>query len=365
MQRRLLLPALFLIIASTALSALTPGLASAATIAQKKDQARHIAQQVSALNTKMEFAVEAYDAATQKLTVVQGQIHANERQLEIARYNLLVARQFLTQHVVSMYKQDKTGVLDVLLSTRSFDDLVTEVNALRQVGQSDSATVSTIAALKAQIAGHRVALLAEGKLAESLVAKRATTKQQISSDLQTRQSMLRGVQKQIDQMQAAAAAAARLAAQRAAAAAAAAQAAAQAAPQQIQSGGANNSAGTTSTAGAHGSVVAIAQRYLGVPYVWGGASPSGFDCSGLVMYVYAQLGISLPHNAAMQYASISHVAHGSEQPGDLVFFGSSAGSIHHVGIYVGGSSMIDAPYTGVDVRYDAAFGGDYFASGRP
>ena len=64
-----------------------------------------------------------------------------------------------------------------------------------------------------------------------------------------------------------------------------------------------------------------ASSYLGVPYVWGGASPSGFDCSGLVMYVYAQLGISLPHNAAMQYASITHVAHGSEQPGDLVFFG--------------------------------------------
>jgi cell wall-associated NlpC family hydrolase len=140
------------------------------------------------------------------------------------------------------------------------------------------------------------------------------------------------------------------------------------APQEIQSSGGRGGGGgggTTSTAGAHGSVVAIAQRYLGVPYVWGGASPSGFDCSGLVMYVYAQLGISLPHNAAMQYASITHVAHGSEQPGDLVFFGYSASGIHHVGIYVGGGSMIDAPYTGVDVRYDSAFSGDYFASGRP
>jgi cell wall-associated NlpC family hydrolase len=83
------------------------------------------------------------------------------------------------------------------------------------------------------------------------------------------------------------------------------------------------------------------------------------------MWCYAQVGISLPHNAAMQYASITHIAHGSEQPGDLVFFGSSAAGIHHVGIYVGGGSMIDAPYTGVDVRYDSAFSGDYFASGRP
>jgi cell wall-associated NlpC family hydrolase len=358
-QRRLLVRALFIFLASMIFCTIAPSLASGATIAQKKAQAQHIAAQVSALNTKMEFAVEAYDAATQKLTAVQGKIHQNEQQLRIARYNLLVARQLLTQRIVSMYKQDKASVLDVLLSTRSFDNLVTEVTAMRQVGQSDSDTVSTIEALKKQISERRVALLGEGRQAKALVAQRASTKQQISSDLASRQTMLRGVQKQISNMEAAAAAAAKAAAERAAAAKAAAQTAPQA-----QSGG-GGGGGTTSTAGAHGSVVSIAARYLGVPYVWGGASPSGFDCSGLVMYCYAQVGISLPHNAAMQYADCTPVAQSAAQPGDLVFFGYSASGIHHVGIYVGGGSMIDAPYTGVDVRYDAAFGGDYFASGRP
>ena len=361
MHRRLLLPAIFLIIATALLCALAPGLARGATIAQKKAQAERISRQVSALNTKMEFAVEAYDAASQKLDAVHAQITTNQRELNVARYNLLVARQLLAQRMVSMYKQDKTSVLDVLLSTKTFNDLVTEVTAMRQVGQNDSDTVSTITALKKQIDDRRVALLSEGKQAETLVAQRAATRSQISSDLAERQSMLRGVQKQIEAMQAAQARAARLAAQRAAAAAAAQKAAAQSAPQQIQAGG----GGSTSTAGAHGSVVSIAAQYLGVPYVWGGASPAGFDCSGLVMYVYAQVGISLPHNAAMQYADCTPIAQGSAQPGDLVFFGYSAGGIHHVGIYVGGGSMIDAPYTGVDVRYDAAFGGDFFAVGRP
>ncbi len=358
-QRRLLVPALSVFLASLIFCAIVPGFASGATIAQKKAQAARISQEVSALNTKMEFAVEAYDAANQKLATVEGKIHRNQQQLSIARYNLLVARQLLTQRIVSMYKQDKASVLDVLLSTRSFDNLVTEVTAMRQVGQSDSATVSTIEALKKQISQRRVELLTEGRQAKTLVAQRSATKQQISSDLSSRQTMLRGVKKQIAHMQAAAAAAARAAARRAAAAAAAAAAA----PQVQSSGG--GAGGTTSTAGAHGGVVGIAEKYLGVPYVWGGASPSGFDCSGLVMYCYAQLGVSLPHNAAMQYADCTPVAQSAAQPGDLVFFGYSASGIHHVGIYVGGGSMIDAPYTGVDVRYDAAFDADFYAVGRP
>ncbi len=160
-------------------------------------------------------------------------------------------------------------------------------------------------------------------------------------------------------MEAEAAAAARRAAARAAAAAAAQRQAAQSA------GRPPDVPGTTFVppGSGHSSAVAIAQRYLGVPYVWGGASPSGFDCSGLVMYVYAQLGISLPHSAAMQYGYGTHLSRDQLAPGDLVFFGYSAASIHHVGIYAGGGSMIDAPYTGAVVRYDS-LSSDYYGATR-
>jgi cell wall-associated NlpC family hydrolase len=356
MQRRQLVPALFLILALAIVAAALPSVAAASPISDKKAQARQIAEQIQQLDTKMEFAVEQYDAATQKLAAVQAQIVENQKELRVARYNLLVARQNLMRRVVAMYKQDKTSVIDVLLATHSFDDLLTEMNAMDKLGQSDSDTVASIESLKKEITRRRARLLADGKQAKKLVAQRAAMKQQIAGDLQQRKDMLQGVKAEITKLQAEAAAAARLAAERAAAAAAAAASA----PRQIAAG-----SGTTSSAGAHGGVVGVAQQYLGVPYVWGGASPAGFDCSGLAMYCYAQVGVYLPHNAAMQYASITHVAHGSEQPGDLVFFGYSAGGIHHVGIYVGGGSMIDAPYTGAVVRYDSAFGGDYFASGRP
>jgi cell wall-associated NlpC family hydrolase len=100
---------------------------------------------------------------------------------------------------------------------------------------------------------------------------------------------------------------------------------------------------------------AIAERYLGVPYRWGGADPSGFDCSGLVMYVYAQLGVHLPHFAAAQYRDGRHVRMDGLRPGDLVFFDG----LNHVGIYLGGGRFIHAPHTGDHVRISSLAGGWY------
>ncbi len=98
--------------------------------------------------------------------------------------------------------------------------------------------------------------------------------------------------------------------------------------------------------------VSIAERYLGVRYVWGGGDPgSGFDCSGFVRYVYAQLGISLPHYAASQYAITMHVDPSQLQPGDLVFFEPHADGPGHVGMYVGDGVFIEAPHTGAVVRF--------------
>ena len=96
----------------------------------------------------------------------------------------------------------------------------------------------------------------------------------------------------------------------------------------------------------YGGVVGIAMQYLGVPYVWGGASPSGFDCSGFAMYVFAQIGVSLPHHAASQYGMGSPVSRDQLEPGDLVFFNG----LGHMGIYIGGGQFIHAPHTGDVVK---------------
>ena len=99
-------------------------------------------------------------------------------------------------------------------------------------------------------------------------------------------------------------------------------------------------------------VVRVARRYLGVPYRWGGADPSGFDCSGFSMYVFAQVGVSLPHNAAMQYGYGSPVSGDQLAPGDVVFFNG----LGHNGIYIGGNQFIHSPHTGDVVKISTITG---------
>jgi cell wall-associated NlpC family hydrolase len=121
--------------------------------------------------------------------------------------------------------------------------------------------------------------------------------------------------------------------------------------------------GPTAPAGpGHPEAATIALRYLGVPYLWGGATPSGFDCSGLVMYVYAQVGISLPHFAAAQYGMGTPVDRADLQPGDLVFFDA----LNHVGIYIGDGQFVHAPQTGDVVKITALsdFGDGYVGARR-
>ena len=97
----------------------------------------------------------------------------------------------------------------------------------------------------------------------------------------------------------------------------------------------------------------VAKNLIGTPYVYGGSTPAGFDCSGFTMYCYAKAGISLTHNAQAQYNQTKSVSTKDMKKGDLVFFGGSTGNITHVGIYVGNGKFIHSPQTGEYVRIDS------------
>jgi cell wall-associated NlpC family hydrolase len=229
---------------------------------------------------------------------------------------------------------------------------VTQVQVLQRSNMTDTSLIKQITAAKKVISTQERSLSRLTANLSKQQAAQAAQASKIRSGIASLQAREAGISADIKHLIAQQQAAAAAAAARAAAAAAAAGGATVTAG---DTGGGSNSVGTgglgnipappSSTLG--GQAVAIAEQYLGVPYVWGGASPAGFDCSGFVMYVYGQLGVSLSHYAAAQYSAGPHVPESDLQPGDLVFFYG----LGHVGIYVGGGMFIHAPHTGTVVSF--------------
>jgi cell wall-associated NlpC family hydrolase len=338
MTSRRFVPTIILTAATLALLTLTasPALATPSLSAR----ARAIQSKLNALYARMDVVTDQYDSANEQLAHVRDEIRQNEREMKIARYNLSVSRDTLRQRLVALYKERPVDVLDVILQTKSFDEMLTQLTLLDRLGASDAQVVRSIKKWEDTITRRRATLGEQRAQAARLVTEVAAKRALIRADIARSETLLRGVKQQIARYEAAQAAAAR------------ARALTASAPVAVPHGVVDDSRP------GHSSVVAIAQQYLGVPYVYGGSTPSGFDCSGFTMYCYAQVGIGLPHNAAAQQASVAAVS--VPQPGDLVFFGYPA---YHVGIYVGGGSMIHAPHTGAVVSYGSTAGASGF--GRP
>jgi peptidoglycan DL-endopeptidase CwlO len=325
--------------------------ASASPISAKKARLQAVQAQLQKVYRQSDVAVEKYNEATGKLATVRQQIKQNAHSLRLAEYRLEIANKDLQQRAQDLYKTGAVSIVDVVLASRSFDELVTQLDMARRLGNSDVDLARAAAAYRQEIADRRLALEADRKQAIGLVAQRKTSKDQVLALQAQLENASKGLKHEIAQIEAEQAAAAKAAASRAAAAARAAEAAKTSSSSSGGSSGGSYSGGSSGGGGSsHSSVVSIAQRYLGVPYVWGGASPSGFDCSGLTMYVYAQIGIYLAHGATAQQHASNPVSLGSLEPGDLVFFGNASYS-YHVGIYVGGGQMIAAPHTGAVVSY--------------
>ncbi|MCL4474455.1 MAG: NlpC/P60 family protein [Actinobacteria bacterium] len=324
----------------------------AGDIAAKQTQAESVKSQIASLNGELEAKVESYNEANIQLAQINDRITDNQAKLDAAIVQLGEMQDRLEQRVVKIYRNGDVNVLDVLMDTSDLNEFLTKYDMLTKVGEQDRDDLEQVKMLKDQVEEAKVQLASDQSTQSGLVDSLASEKADIEAGLGQRQQMLSGIEGEISQLQA------QQQAQQAAALAAQQQAAAA-----DNSGGGGGDVGgrvgplNPSTAGG---VVGIAMQYLGVPYVWGGASPSGFDCSGLVMYVYAQVGISLPHGATAQYAAGTPISYDELQPGDLVFFGSGGGYMSHVGIYIGGGSMIHAPFEGTVVQIGSVSSGGTF-----
>jgi cell wall-associated NlpC family hydrolase len=330
---------------------LVPTAAHADRISDKRAEAARVEMQIHRFDARLEATVDEYNQAVSHLGDVRREIRENRRLLAIARHNLAVARDQLAEMMVGAYKDGENDLLLYVLGAGSFTELLSRIDTTRRVGGAQTNLLETIARTEREVERRRAQLRHDERRAERLVAERAAKRRQIKAALAERERLLDSinaeVQRLIRERQEARERAARQAAAEAAREAAAAAAAA--AEQETTAPSPTPSpAPAPPPAGSLGQqAVQVAMQFLGVPYVWGGASPSGFDCSGLTMYAYAQVGISLPHFTGAQWTAGPHVSSDQLAPGDLVFFTPSLG---HMGMYIGGGSFIHAPRTGDVVK---------------
>jgi len=331
----------------------TPGSAA------KQAQARDVLAQIQGLDANLERAVDAYNLANEQLDKIERDQRENKLELRLARANLRHSQAMLASRLVEMYKSggENTG-LEVLLGASSLDDLITRIDTVNRVSDQSTEVLEEVKVFQAAVRSRKARLQAAHVEQARLVAERSAQKASIEGQLSQRRQLLSSIKSEIGRLQAA---------ERAQAAQLAAQARARLASNGVEVLAASAGAITgpaepiyAPPPGRYGGVVGIAMQYLGTPYVYGGSSPSGFDCSGFVMYVFAQVGVSLPHNAAAQYGYGLPVSRSQLQPGDLVFFNG----LGHNGIYVGGNSFIHSPHTGDVVKissmtgwYDSTFVG--------
>jgi cell wall-associated NlpC family hydrolase len=326
------------------------------TVASKQAEAQSVMAQITQLDGSLERAVEAYNLANVKLAHIRHDLSENTSALVTAKKSLKQAQGQLSARLVDIYTSGDTQAgLAVLLGASSLDDALGRMDAESRVSDQDTLVLGQVAKFRREVQ-HRQRFLQHAHAEQvQVVAQRNAARASVESQLGQRKQLLGSIQGEIAHLKAQEVARQaelkreleqRLAAQ-------------QVASTQSSLAPTVPVAPPTSTApppvappATHGGVVGIAMQYLGTPYVWGGASPGGFDCSGLVMYVYAQVGVSLPHSSYAQYGYGSPVARSDLQPGDLVFFDG----LGHVGIYVGGGSFIHAPHTGDVVKISSLSG---------
>ena len=343
------------------LATITSPRAGADQLTVAKAQAAAITAQIQATDARLQTLTDQYSAADYRLSLLTGQI--SQTQTELARDQAVVTKnrsQLRKQAILDYTSSGTTSqTVDLFTTDRSSAGIRQEYSAL--AAGNVTTLISNLRTAVAQLTSEQDAL--HGQQIQAAAARNtiAGARTQASILVAQEQAAKSGVDatilKLVAQQQAAAAAAANAAATAAFNAKVAASQSAQKAatpptpPQQSGNGGAPvaTSAPPPPLASGVGGAIQAAEGEVGVPYLWGGASPSaGFDCSGLIMWAYAQVGISLPHYSGAQYNATVHIPLSDIQPGDLIFEGPQGSE--HEAMYVGGGQMIEAPHTGAFVR---------------
>ncbi|NTU71001.1 MAG: hypothetical protein HGB10_04170 [Coriobacteriia bacterium] len=290
-------------------------------LSAKQAQVDELNKKLDELDDQAEIAAEEYNLATDQLAQTTAKLDVAQNDLNNTRAALVIQDAILSKRVASIYRDGNLAAVSTLLESQSVGDFISRFKFLNAVGVADA---NKAAGLKSQRD------LMESQFAELQAAQAKS--QELSFELKAREVE---VQLRIDEQQALLDSAEADVREMLESEAAKRQGVSQTLLNDVLAGA--NKAGIVATPG---TPVETALAYAGVPYIWGGATPSGFDCSGLILYVFNQHGVTLPHYSGYQFLRGQKIPVSQIQPNDVVFFGSP---VHHVGMYIGGGYFIHAP----------------------
>lgn len=341
----------------TALSCGLAGIASlaatpkahAVTSAEKKAEVQAAKARLDSMTSQLEQTVSQYNAAQDAYDAAVAKVADCQAKIDEAQATISSLQDHISTRATAMYREGATSYLDVLMGSSSFDDFASTWDRLDQLNADDAKLVAQTREVKAQLNAAKEELDANEQAAQAELATQADLKASIEAQEAAYQAEYNSLSSEYQEL----IAQEREAEQRRQAAAASAYTPSMNNHSSSNSSGSGVSTSAGSSIPSHGSVVDYAKSRLGCPYVWGASGPNSFDCSGLTMWCYRQIGISLPHYDMSQYAAAKARLNPSDAaPGDILWRPG------HVAISTGGTNYIHAPHTGAVVSYGS---GGYWA----
>ena len=327
------------------------------SVDSKRAQARQVLAEVNGLNASLGRADELLNLANLRLTQVQRDIKTNRYELRVAKHNLIRSRKTIARRLVTLYTTTSHSSLELILGAKSLDDILNQLDTETRVSSLDAQVIGQVESFKAAVKLHARKLAIAHRRIDRLVAMRRQQERAISVRLGERRHLLSSLNGQVQQLLREQQAAQLIASQRARQRY---DNQSQAFSSSVVGASALTPEGATVLPGSnYGGAVGVALSYLGTPYVWGGDSPGGgFDCSGLVVYAYGRLGVSLPHSSYALWNVGASVPRDQLQTGDLVFFDG----LGHMGMYMGNGLFVHSPHTGDVVKVSSLDSGWYSAT---
>jgi peptidoglycan DL-endopeptidase CwlO len=317
-------------------------------ISSDKSQAQVLKTQVDNYTKSLANVESAIQSNNDQIQSLESQIHVLDQNIQSNTVKLNGLKTELAHHIQTMYEDGNVSYLAVLFQATSFSDLLSRIYALSLITQENKKIETQYAAMQTTLLNQKTTMDTDHK---KLVQKQSSLEflkstdeqlqsqkhralhlmnQKIHSETYKRgmlESQIRLTQSQISALEAQT----------------------QAAESRMQNSSYVAQAQSALVSANASSLIRYAEQFMGTPYVWGGTSPSGFDCSGFTLYVFSHFGISLGRTAADQFSSGVPVSGGQLQPGDLVFFSTYAPGATHVGIYIGNGLMVDSQDSGVAI----------------